>query len=316
MRRLNVQQVVAEARPISPRGARWSGLAAAAASRLSDYLELAKPRIVVLGLFVAAAAACLAAPHALEAGVVLQALAATALVAGSASAANQWLERRVDAHMRRTANRPLPAGRIAGREAIILSAIGVVGGTIWLALAVNRVAAALGLISWAIYVVAYTPLKSRSPLNTTVGAVAGAIPALMGWTATGAPLDLTAWSLAGVLFLWQFPHFMAIAWLYRSDYATAGHRMLSVVDPTGVRCGLQAAVGALALIPVSLIPAMAPMSGSPIVHGLWAVLLGAAQLAFAIQFAVRRDETSARRLLRMTLVYLPAWLAVMLMVTM
>ena len=150
----------------------------------------------------------------------------------------------------------------------------------------------MGLASWVLYVVVYTPLKTRSPLNTTVGAVAGAIPLLMGWTATGAPLNLTAWSLAGVLFLWQFPHFMAIAWLYRRDYAAAGHRMLSVVDPTGVRCGVQAVIGAALLIPVSLIPALDPTSGSPMVYGLWAIALGAVQLALAIQFALRRDERS------------------------
>src|SRR4029079_428992 len=123
-----------------------------------------------------------------------------------------------------TANRPLPAGRINSAEAIVLSAVALAIGATWLALRVNATTAVLGLASWLIYVVIYTPLKTRSPLNTTVGAVAGAIPILMGWTATGAPLNLTAWSLAAVLFLWQFPHFMAIAWLYRRDYANAGHR--------------------------------------------------------------------------------------------
>jgi len=123
-----------------------------------------------------------------------------------------------------------------------------------------------------------------------------------------------AWSLAGVLFLWQFPHFMAIAWLYRSDYAAAGHRMASVVDPTGARCGALAVVGAAMLIPVSLIPALQPASGSPMIYGLWAVLLGAGQFALAIRFAVRRDERSARQLLRGTLLYLPAWVTILLIV--
>jgi protoheme IX farnesyltransferase len=284
-------------------------------ARLSDYLELTKPRILVLELFVAAAAASIAARHALDVAVVLHALAGTALVAASASIANQWLERQSDARMRRTAQRPLVAGRITSTEAVVLTLVTLVAGMAWLIMKVNGVTAALGLATWIIYVAIYTPLKTRSPLNTTVGAVAGAIPVLMGWTATGEPLSLTALSLAGVLFLWQFPHFMAIAWLYRRDYAAAGHQMLSVVDPTGVRAGSQAIAAALALVPVSLIPALAPTSGSPLVYSLWAITLGGVQLALAARFALRRDETSARLLLRASLIYLPAWLAILLMVS-
>lgn len=290
--------------------ARWSALL----SRLGDYLELTKPRIVVLELCVAAAAAHVAAPHSLSAWTLLAALAATALVAGSASVANQWLEREVDGRMRRTAERPLVAGRVSSAEAIVLSLVGVVAGTSWLAWQINLLTAALGFASWVIYVAVYTPLKTRSPMNTAVGAVAGAIPVLMGWTATGRPLDLTAWALAGVLFLWQFPHFMAIAWLYRRDYAAAGHQMLPVVDPTGVRAGAQAVTAALALVPVSLIPALAPTSGSPLVYSLWAVVLGGVQLALAVRFALAPNEQTARKLLRATLIYMPAWLVVLLMV--
>lgn len=284
-------------------------------ARLGDYFELTKPRIVLLELFVAAAIAHLAAPHTLDAVTVLHALAGTALVAASASIANHWLERRVDTQMRRTADRPCASGRVSTGEAAALSVVALITGLTWLACRVNTLTAALGLVSWLLYVVIYTPLKRRSPLNTTVGAVAGAIPLLMGWTATGTPLDLTAWSLVGVLFLWQFPHFMAIAWLYRDDYAAAGHQMMSVVDPTGVRCGVQAVIGAAALVPVSLIPALDPASGSPMVYSLWAVLLGVLQFAFAVQFAVARDERTARQLLRATLVFLPAWLAVTMIVS-
>jgi protoheme IX farnesyltransferase len=309
MSRLNSQPV--DARPL----VRSLGGASALGARLSDYLELTKPRIVVLELFVAAAIAHLAAPHGLDVWTVLHALAGTALVASSASIANQWLERNIDRRMRRTADRPCAAGRVSSAEAVALSLGALVVGFSWLLLRVNGLTAALGLASWILYVVVYTPLKTRSPLNTVVGAVAGAIPLLMGWTATGTPLDLTAWSLAGVLFLWQFPHFMAIAWLYRHDYAAAGHQMLSVVDPTGARCGVQAVIGAALLIPVSLIPALDPSSGSPMIYGLWSVALGAAQLGFAIQFALRRDEESARPLLRSTLLYLPAWLTITMIVS-
>jgi protoheme IX farnesyltransferase len=316
MSRLNAPRALAKATSVEPESTALARALAAAASRLSDYLELTKPRIVVLELIVAGAAACLAARQSLDVAAVIHALAATALVAASASIANQWLERRVDARMRRTANRPLPAGRVTGAEAVALSVAALAVGLAWLATKVNAATALLGLASWAIYVVIYTPLKLRSPINTTVGAVAGAIPILMGWTATGAPLNLTALSLAGVLFLWQFPHFMAIAWLYRHDYAVAGHRMLTVVDPGGIRAGVQAITGAALLIPVSLIPAIQPTSGSPMVYALWATALGGAQLALAIRFALNRDERSARLLLRSTLIYLPAWMAMQLMVTM
>lgn len=284
-------------------------------TRLADYLELTKPRIIVLELIVAGAAACLAMPRGLDAAAVLHALFGTALVAASASIANQWWERVNDARMPRTANRPLPAGRVTSVEAIVLATVALIFGLGWLIYRANPLTAGLGLLSWIIYVLVYTPLKTRTSFNTTVGAIAGAIPILMGWTATGAPLNLTALALAGVLFLWQFPHFMAIAWLYRRDYAQAGHKMLPVVDPSGLRSGAQAVSAAALLIPVSLIPAVMPTSGSPLVYLVWALTLGAIQLAFAVRFALVRDERSARLLLRSTLLYLPGWMAILLIVT-
>ncbi len=284
-------------------------------TRLSDYLELTKPKIVVLELIVAAAAACLAMPRGLDPVAVMHALFGTALVAASASIVNQWWERESDALMPRTANRPLPAGRVTSAEAIVFATLTLVVGLAWLVLRVNLLTAGLGLASWIIYVLIYTPMKTRTPINTAVGAVAGAIPILMGWTATGAPLSLMTWALAGVLFLWQFPHFMAIAWLYRHDYAQGGHRMLPVVDPSGLRSGALAVTAAALLISVSLIPAVLPTSGSPLVYFVWALVLGTIQLGLAIRFALRRDDTSARLLLRATLLYLPAWMAMLLIVT-
>ena len=284
-------------------------------SRLTDYLELTKPKIVVLELIVAAAAACLAMPHGLDPVAVMHALFGTALVASSASIVNQWWERKSDARMPRTANRPLPAGRVTSAEAIVLATLTLVLGLVWLITRVNLLTAGLGLASWIIYVLIYTPMKTRTPINTAVGAVAGAIPILMGWTATGQPLTLMTWSLAGVLFLWQFPHFMAIAWLYRRDYAQGGHRMLPVVDPSGLRSGALAVAGASLLVSVSLIPAVMPTCGSPLVYFVWALLLGAIQLGLAVRFALLRDDVSARLLLRATLLYLPAWMAMLLIVT-
>lgn len=285
------------------------------ASRLADYLELTKPRIVVLELIVAGAAACIAMPHGLDVAVVMHALLGTALVAASASISNSLLERASDALMPRTANRPLPTGRVTSVEAMFLAGLTFVVGITWLALKVNLPTMLLGLASWFVYVVVYTPLKKLTPLNTAVGAVAGAIPILMGWTATGAPLNLTAYALAAVLFLWQFPHFMAIAWLYRDDYAAAGHKMLPVVDSSGLRSGSQAVVAALLLVPVSLIPAIMPTGGSPLVYLVWTFCLGVAQFALAVRFALLRDEPSARMLLKGTLFFLPAWMAMLIVVT-
>ena len=285
-------------------------------SRLADYLEMTKPRIVLLELIVAGAAACVASPHSLNVAVVMHALFGTAMVAASASIANGWWERASDALMPRTADRPLPTGRVTSLEALLFSGVTLSLGLVWLVWQVNLLTAALGLASWIVYALIYTPLKTRTTLNTTVGAVSGAIPILMGWTATGEPLTLTAFALAGVLFLWQFPHFMAIAWLYRRDYAAAGHRMLSVVDPSGIRSGAQAVVTSLVLIPISLIPAVLPTGGSPLVYLVWTFFLGVAQFALSVRFALLRDEASARLLLRGTLLYLPAWMIMLLIVTM
>lgn len=277
-------------------------------SRLRDYVDLTRPRIsamVLVTVTVGAVAGGWGFPHPM---LLAQALAATALVAASAGAANQWLERTSDARMPRTENRPLPSGRMSGAEALAFAAIAGVGGVVWLALAVGALTATLGLATWLLYVGAYTPLKSRSAANTAVGAVAGALPIVMGWTAVGGRLDLEAATLFGIVYLWQFPHFMAIAWLYRRQYAEAGMKMLSVVDPSGRRAGRQAVVSAAALLAVSLLPAL--WHGDKL-YLLGALLLGVAQTALAVAFSRRLDEGSARGLLRASLVYLPVVLALL-----
>jgi heme o synthase len=282
--------------------------------RLADYVELTKPRIVALELVTVIVAAHLAAPWGVDAWLLLHTTIGAALVAASAGALNQWWEKCTDARMSRTARRPLPSGRLTSSQVLKFGAWTLLAGVVELVLLVAPMTAVVAVATWLVYVFAYTPLKTRSPLNTAVGAVSGALPILIGWTATGAPLDMRAWSLVGVMFLWQFPHFMAIAWLYRHEYAGAGHRMLTVVDPTGLRAGAQAIVAALALVPVSLLPALAPEAASSAVYCSWAVMLGACQLAAAVLFALRRDERSARRLLRASLVYLPCWMGLLLMV--
>jgi len=283
-------------------------------ARVANYVELTKPRIVVLELVTVIVAAKLASPWGIDTWLLLHAVAGAAFVAASAGALNQWWEKAADAQMARTARRPLPAGRLVPFQVLVFGGITLVVGLAELLFLVHPLTAAVALATWLIYVFAYTPLKTRSPLNTAVGAVSGALPILIGWTATGAAVDIRALALVAVIFLWQFPHFMAIAWLHRADYARAGQQMLTVVDPTGLRAGAQALVGALALVPVSLVPALSPHAGSPAIYCGWAMLLGAAQVAAATMFLVCRNDQSARRLLRASLIYLPCWMALLLLV--
>jgi protoheme IX farnesyltransferase len=212
--------------------------------------------------------------------------------------------------MPRTADRPLPAGRITPRQALAFGIGTTVLGMVLLAWKVNPLTAALGFGTWFLYVVVYTPLKRLTPLNTYVGAVAGAMPVLMGWAAVDGRFGLSAAALFMIVFLWQFPHFMAIAWIYRDDYARGGMQMSTVVDPTGRRAAKLAFVTALVLIPVSLLPAVIDSAGP--VYFAWAALLGAAQAVCAAKFLIRQDERTARVLLRSTLIYLPS-LMLMLM---
>jgi protoheme IX farnesyltransferase len=285
---------------------------AAVLSRVLDYVELTKPRIAVLELVVVVTAGFVATWGQPDPRLLMFSMLGTLLVASSASAANQWFERRPDARMSRTASRPLPAGRLGSREVLVFSVICLVTGALQLALFVNVACALWALVAWAMYVVVYTPLKTVSTINTAVGAIAGALPVLIGWTAVGGALDHRALGLFLVVFLWQFPHFMAIAWLYRRDYAQAGYQMLTVVEPTGQRAGRQAAVAALALVPVSLVPMLAVPGHGIVLYVVGAALLGAGQLVFAAAFWHRATDGRARLLLRASLVYLPT-LLVMLM---
>jgi protoheme IX farnesyltransferase len=278
-------------------------------SRLADYIQLTKPRITVLILVTVAVSGYVARWGRLDLWVLLHALIGTLLVGSSASALNQLLERNRDRLMARTANRPLPAGRLGRVQVWIFALVTLIVGLAYLAALVNWLTALWGLMTWLLYICIYTPLKPITPLNTTVGAVAGAMPVLMGWSAVGGTLDMLAdprgLALFLVLFLWQFPHFMAIAWLYRRQYEHAGLRMLTVVDPSGWWAGIQAVVAALALVPISCAAAAFPQGSALSVYLLAAILLSCAQLACALLFLRRRDERSARRLLRATLLYLP-----------
>ena len=283
-------------------------------SRVRDYVELTKPKIAVLVLLVVIASGTVASWSQPDPLSLLHAVIGTLLVAGSASAANQWIERSRDARMQRTANRPLPAGRLSPAEVAGFSAGCLITGVLYLALTTNWPTTAWLVISWILYVAVYTPLKPISAVNTAVGAVAGALPALIGWSATGAPLYQRALALFLLIFLWQFPHFMAIAWLYRQDYSRAGHQMLPVVDPSGRRAGVQAVLAALVLIPVSAVPALHDPGLGGVAYVAVAALLGLAQLAISGWFLVRMNDASARLLLRASLVYLPVLMTLLMLI--
>lgn len=282
-----------------------------------DYIELTKPRIALLVLLVVIASSAVATwgnGAAMNPWAVLHACLGTILVASSASAANQWLEVRRDARMNRTTNRPLPAGKISSLGALIFASLMLVIGMTYLAMTLPLPTLLWAGLTWFLYVAVYTPLKPISSANTAIGAVAGALPVFIGWSAGGEPLDIRAVALFLTVYLWQFPHFMAIAWLYREDYARGGYKMLPVVDPSGRRAGVQAVLSAAAMIPVSAIPALAaPGWGGPL-YLIVVTILGLAQLLIAGMFLAQMNREAARRLLRMSLIYLPGLLGLLLLV--
>jgi protoheme IX farnesyltransferase len=239
-----------------------------------------------------------------------QAVAGTALVAGGAAVLNQVYERDTDALMRRTRLRPLPDGRIAPAEARVFGVTLAASGLVLLALATNALAALLAAMTLVTYLVLYTPMKRRSPAATLVGAVPGALPPLIGWAASHGSISIGGWTLFAIVFLWQIPHFMAIAWLYRDDYGKAGFPMLPVMEPDGRRTGRQATAYAAALLPVSLVPALVGVAG--LLYFWIALLLGIALLALAARFAAARSESSARALFFGSIVYLPLIWAAMI----
>lgn len=290
---------------LSPAVLPLSDWPAAVASRLADYLELTKPRISVMVLLTVAVGYTLGCEGAWSLAVLVPTLIGVALVASGSSALNQFIERFSDAEMPRTAGRPLPSGRLAAGEVLAWGILSGVIGTIWLAMAVNPLTAILTLSTLVLYVAVYTPLKRRTSLCTAVGAIPGALPPVLGWAAARGSLDGGAFALFAILFLWQFPHFLAIAWLYRDQYDQAGLKMLPQNRSTQV-VGLLAVTYAIALIPISLLPQTAALAGNFYVGA--ALLLGLLYLAGAVQFVWRGTRTSARGLLFVSLIYLPGLL--------
>ena len=277
-------------------------------TRAADYLALTKPRLNGLVVATSAAGYYLGVQGSTDLLAMASAVAGTALVAGGAAVLNQVYERDTDALMRRTRMRPLPDGRIPLAEATIFGLALSAAGLGVLATRTNLAAAALALATLVIYLTVYTPMKRRTPLATLIGAVPGALPPLIGWTASHGTISIGGITLFAIVFLWQIPHFMAIAWLYRDDYGRAGFPMLPVVDPEGRRAGRQAVIYALALVPVSLVPTLAGISGR-VYFGI-ALALGVALLWLAVRFATERTDAAARRLFFGSITYLPLlWVA-------
>lgn len=280
---------------------RW--LPTALATRVGDYLVLTKPRIVVMVLVAAAVGYSVGCQGEFSGRVLVHALLGIGAVAAGCSVLNQWWERGSDALMRRTARRPLPSGRVAPGEALTLGVLLSGGGFVWLWGFVNALTAWLTLATLAAYVGVYTPLKRRSSLCTAVGAIPGAAPPVLGWAAAGGALDLAALSLFAMLYLWQFPHFLAIAWLYRDDYAQAGLRMLPR-DAGRPLIGRLALAYAVVLLPLSLLPRVCGLAGDGY---FWsALVLGLGYLLASAAFAWEESRGTARRLLWTSLIYLPA----------
>jgi len=281
--------------------------APAARARLSDYVALTKPGITVMVAVTAAVGYWLGAREAFELRMLFRLLIGTVLSAAGAATLNQVMEHRLDAKMDRTKDRPIPSGRLGLLPASVFGLVLGAAGIAHLAGAVNLLTAGLSLATVVSYLALYTPLKTRTSLCTLVGAVPGALPPVMGWAAARGRLDMGAAVLFLILFFWQLPHFLALAWMYREDYARGGFPMLPVEEPSGASTGRQVVLQTLALVVVSLFPAGLGMAGEG--YLVAAPLLGAGFLAFGISFAVERSRVRASRLFFASIVYLPLILA-------
>jgi protoheme IX farnesyltransferase len=280
-------------------------------ARASAYLELTKPRITFLIVLTSAAGFCLGSRGAVNYLTFTHAMIGIALLSSGIATLNQFMERDLDGLMRRTESRPLPSGRLFPFEALWFGVALTTGAELYLALSVNVLTAVLGLTVISGYLFLYTPLKTRTSLSTAVGAFPGAMPPLMGWTAARGEVDVAAWVLFAILFLWQFPHFLAIAWMYREDYGRAGIRMLPVVEPDGRVTGQQIILYSLMLVPVSLLPAFVGISGR--FYLVAALVLGLLFLASSIRAALSKSNQHARQLLLASVLYLPLLFGVMVL---
>jgi protoheme IX farnesyltransferase len=274
-------------------------------ARAADYVALAKPRLNVLVVVTALAGFYMGARPGMPDVylICLHMVIGTALVASGSAVFNQLLEIEADGLMRRTRARPLPSGRLTPRAARVFAIALSMAGVLQLALGVNLLTAGIAFATLLSYTVFYTPLKRRSSLSTVVGGVPGALPPMIGWAAARGSVSIEAWILFGIVFLWQMPHFLAIAWMYKEDYGRAGFPLLPVIEPDGASTGRQAVVYAAALLPVSLAPTATGMTG--LAYFVGAGLLGVAFVALSVRFALLRSTPAARRLFFGSIIYLP-----------
>jgi protoheme IX farnesyltransferase len=277
-----------------------------------NYLNMTKPGIVRMVGVTAAFSYLLAAPEVEGYGLMRLVAALIGIMGAAAGSAvlNNVIEKDLDSRMERTRNREIPSGRVLPEHALGFGLLLSIGSVLWLVLTVNLLTAFLVLATAFLYVVVYTPLKTRTWLNTTIGAIPGAMPTLCGWAAAMNTLDFGAWVMFAILFAWQHPHFYAIAWIYREDYEKAGYKMLSVVDKSGSRLFLQILLFSLLLLAVSLLPTLMQISGWLYFAG--ALILGLYVMVAGFQFVVRPTVRDARKLLMSTIVYLPVLLVVIL----
>ena len=298
----------------------FEGVRSRATTLLRDYAELTKLRVTSLIVMTAWCGYFFAAHKAHESWFTLglfHALFGIALVSSGTAALNEVMEQDVDARMRRTAIRPLPAGRMSVIHATIVGLVAALGGSLYLAVFTNPLTGLLTLLTSVVYLAAYTPLKRVSPICTFIGAFPGAMPGVLGWTAIRGRLEWETLVLFAILFVWQFPHFFSIAWLYREDYAKGGVKMLPVVEEDGRSTGRRILAYSIALIPVSILPSLIGMAGRLYLVG--AVLLGVALLYFGIRLAflglplnAPASKARARHVLQATVIYLPLLFALMM----
>jgi heme o synthase len=278
---------------------------------LAIYADLFKARLTFLVLLTTLVGFYIGSVGPVNYLLMLHAVLGTALMASGASALNQLWEREYDSRMLRTQDRPLPSGRMQPQTVLLVGCVAALGGLLYLAVAVNLLTGLIGACSLLTYIFVYTPLKRVTWLNTAVGAIPGGLPPLMGWTAARGRLSADGWALFAILAIWQLPHFMAIAWMYRDEYARAGFKMLPVVEPDGRRTGRQAVSHTLALLPVSLCPSLVGLTGP--IYFVGALLLGLVFIWSAVQFSRDLTVSRARHLFFVSILYLPLLLGLMVL---
>jgi len=286
---------------------RSEGLRAVAA----DYVELTKPRLTILAVITTVCSFYLGSRGAVDFGRALHTLLGAAMMGAGGATLNMVLESEVDSRMARTRRRPLPAGRMDARQALWFGAALSIAAPLYLAATVNTLTALLCVVALLSYVFVYTPLKTRTPLCTVIGAVPGALPCMMGWTAARNEIGIEGWILFAILFVWQMPHFLAIAWMYREDYERAGLPMLPVVEPDGNSTARQVIIWCMVLIPMSMAPTLAGITTGA--YFFEAFALGLGFLAAGLWMALRRTRPSARALLLASVIYLPLLQVAMLL---